>query len=43
MRKRVLVVEDEKDIQDLLQLYLKREGYDVQAARDGEAGLRLAS
>jgi two-component system alkaline phosphatase synthesis response regulator PhoP len=40
--KKILVVEDEKDIQELLQLYLKREGYDVQIAEDGEAGLRKA-
>jgi len=43
MLKRILIVEDEKDIQDLLQLYLKREGYDVHIAKDGEAGLRKAS
>jgi two-component system alkaline phosphatase synthesis response regulator PhoP len=40
MGKRILIVEDEKDIQDLLQRYLKREGYEVQTAEDGEAGLR---
>jgi DNA-binding response OmpR family regulator len=43
MPKKILVIEDEKDIQELLQLYLKREGYEVQIARDGEAGLRKAS
>jgi two-component system alkaline phosphatase synthesis response regulator PhoP len=43
MAKKVLIIEDEKDIQDLLQLYLKREGYDVHIAKDGEAGLRKAS
>ena len=42
MVKKILVVEDEKDIQELLQLYLKREGYDVQIAKDGETGLRKA-
>lgn len=32
---RVLVVEDEQDIQDLLVLHLKREGFDVTACSDG--------
>ena len=43
MPKKILVIEDEKDIQELLQLYLKREGYDVRIAKDGETGLRKAS
>ena len=43
MRKKILVIEDEKDIRELLQLYLKREGYDVHIAKDGETGLRKAS
>jgi len=40
MTKRILIIEDEKDIQDLLQYYLKREGYKVQGVEDGESGLR---
>jgi len=43
MPKKILVIEDEKDIQELLQLYLKRDGYDVHIAKDGETGLRKAS
>jgi two-component system alkaline phosphatase synthesis response regulator PhoP len=43
MPKKILVIEDEKDIQELLQLYLKRDGYDVHIAREGETGLRKAS
>jgi DNA-binding response OmpR family regulator len=43
MAKKILVIEDEKDIQELLQLYLKRDGYDVHIAKDGETGLRKAS
>jgi len=43
MPKKILVIEDEKDIQELLQLYLKRDGYDVHIAKDGETGLRRAS
>jgi len=42
MPKKILVIEDEKDIRELLQLYLKREGYDLQIAKDGETGLRKA-
>ena len=40
MSKKVLVIEDEKDIQELLEHYLRREGFQVQSAGDGEAGLR---
>ena len=40
MRKKILIIEDEKDIRDLLQHYLKKEGYDVQVAEDGDFGLR---
>ncbi len=43
MAKKILVIEDEEAIQELLQLYLKREGYAVQTAEDGETGLRQAS
>ena len=42
MPKKILIIEDEKDIQDLLQLYLKRDGYNVHVAQDGETGLRKA-
>jgi two-component system alkaline phosphatase synthesis response regulator PhoP len=40
MPKKIFIIEDEKDIRDLLELYLKREGYGVQSAQDGEAGLQ---
>jgi len=43
MAKKILIIEDEKDILELLQLYLKREGYNVHVAKDGETGLRKAS
>lgn len=42
MSRKILVIEDEKDIQKLLQMYLHREGFEVDSARDGEAGLRKA-
>ncbi len=39
--KRILVAEDEKSIRDFLIINLKRAGYDVIAAADGEEALRL--
>ncbi len=35
----VLIVEDDKNIQDLLQMYLEKEGYAVTVAADGGQGL----
>ncbi len=43
MPKRILIIEDEKDIRDLLQHYLKREGYQVENAPDGSTGLKKIS
>jgi DNA-binding response OmpR family regulator len=40
VKNRILVVEDESDIRDLMVLHLEREGYRVEAVADGEAGLR---
>ncbi|MEG2222080.1 MAG: response regulator [Oscillospiraceae bacterium] len=40
--KRVLIVEDEKNIVDILRFNLQREGYDTSEAYDGEAGLCMA-
>ncbi len=39
MKSRILVVEDELDIQDLIVLHLKRDGFLVEAVADGEQGL----
>ncbi len=39
---RILVVEDDRVLRDLLCAHLTREGYQVLAAADGEAGLDLA-
>jgi phosphate regulon transcriptional regulator PhoB len=39
-RQRVLVVEDEADIAEIVAYNLKKEGFDVDAAPDGEAALR---
>ncbi len=42
MSKRILIVEDEKNIVDILSFNLSKEGYDTLEAYDGETGLRLA-
>ncbi len=36
---RILVVDDNDDIRSMLELLLRREGFDVAAARDGEEAL----
>jgi len=40
MAKKIFIIEDEKDIRDLLEHYLRREGYEVQSVPDGNSGLR---
>ena len=42
MGKKILVVEDERNIVDILTFNLIREGYETMEALDGAAGLRLA-
>ena len=42
MNRKILVVEDEKAIADILEFNLKKEGYDVVCAYDGEDGLNKA-
>ena len=42
-KKTVLIVEDEKNIVDILRFNLQRSGYDTLEAYDGEEGLRLAT
>lgn len=42
MGKKILVVEDEKNIVDILVFNLVREGYDTLEAYDGATGLKLA-
>ena len=41
-RTRVLIVEDEKDLRELLHYNLSREGFDVDITESGEKGLQLA-
>ena len=40
MAKKILLVEDEELMIDLLQRKLTKEGYEISVARDGEAGLK---
>ncbi|HEX7215055.1 MAG TPA: response regulator [Methylomirabilota bacterium] len=40
-RHRILVVEDEENLRDVLVEVLKRDGHEVQSAGDGIEGLRL--
>lgn len=42
MAKKILIVEDEKNIVDILMYNLAREGYSTMEAYDGKAGLQLA-
>ena len=42
MSRRILIVDDEKNIVDILRFNLEREGYEVLGAYDGKEGLRLA-
>ena len=41
MAKTVLIVEDDRNIADLLRLYLEKEGYEVAIAHDGLRGVEL--
>ena len=41
-KKKILVIEDEKDIRRTLQLQLEAEGFEVVTAADGEEGLNKA-
>jgi len=41
-QKRILIVDDEEDIQKLLKIRLEQEGFIVLVAGDGKEGIRLA-
>lgn len=40
MARRVLIVEDDENIAELLRLYLQKEGFDVDIALDGDEGVK---
>ena len=41
MIKKILIVEDDGNIRELLRLYLEREGYEITEAANGEEGVEL--
>ena len=41
--QKILIVDDEKEIRDLIEIYLKSEGYETLKAADGEEALRILS
>ena len=43
MRKNIVVIEDDKDVIDVLRYFLEKEDYRVHVAQDGLAGLELAA
>lgn len=38
MARNILVVEDDRNISDLIRMYLEKEGFDVRIAYDGRQG-----
>lgn len=40
-KEKILIVDDEKDIRNLIEIYLKSEGYETLKAKDGEEALYL--
>ena len=42
MTKKALIVEDDKNIAELLRLYLEKDGFEVSIATDGGKGLQLS-
>ncbi|MBR4979472.1 MAG: response regulator transcription factor [Clostridia bacterium] len=41
-KKRILIVEDEKNIADIIEYNIRKQGYDTDVANDGEKGLAYA-
>lgn len=41
MKSKVLIVDDEQDIRELIKFYINKEGYDVIEAKDGEEALSI--
>ena len=39
--QKILIVDDEKEIRDLIEIYLKSEGYETLKAADGEEALNI--
>jgi two-component system phosphate regulon response regulator PhoB len=41
-RPKILIIEDERTLADVLSLNLEREGFEVSVAHDGQSGLQRA-
>lgn len=41
-KARILIIEDEEDVHKLIELHLKRQGFETESAMDGTEGLSLA-
>ena len=41
MAEKILIIEDDSNIRELLRLYLEQEGYKIETAQDGLEGLRV--
>ena len=41
MVNKILVVDDEKEIRNLIEIYLKNEGYEVKKASNGEEAIKI--
>ena len=41
MRGRILIIEDESELADLIQMYLQKEGFEAQVSRDAETAITL--
>ena len=41
--ERILIIEDDKDLRQILYNYLSKAGYEVKQAIDGEEGIELVS
>ena len=40
-REKILIVDDDKNICELLRLYLEKEGFDTEIANDGEMAVEM--
>ncbi|MHB1348063.1 MAG: response regulator transcription factor [Candidatus Humimicrobiaceae bacterium] len=41
MKRKIIIIEDDKKIADLLKIYLEKEDFDIFVANDGEKGLEM--
>ncbi|MCG8485442.1 MAG: response regulator transcription factor, partial [Clostridia bacterium] len=42
-KEKIMIIDDEKEINELIQSYLKKEGYDIYSAYDGRTALKMVS